>query len=100
MSERFVAASGIVAVTLLCWAWIAPMARDMHGSTTGLSRWMMTSTWDAPDLLVIAANTLCRDRSRIESQQSIIDNQSDSPINNHQSRMTLRDRSHDSPHDG
>jgi predicted metal-binding membrane protein len=44
---------GVVVVTLLCWAWIAPMARDMYGSMTGLSAWMMTSTWDARHLFLL-----------------------------------------------
>ena len=29
------------------------MARDMYGSMTGLSAWMMTPTWDAPHLFLL-----------------------------------------------
>src|SRR5688572_11136161 len=31
------------------------MARDMYGSMTGASAWMMTVTWDAPRLLLLWA---------------------------------------------
>ena len=51
--SRRVAASGIVAVTCLFWIWIAATARDMYGSMSGLSAWMMTSTWDPPHLLFL-----------------------------------------------
>lgn len=45
--------SGIVAATVLGWAWIVPMARDMYGPMTGASAWMMRSTWDAQHLLLL-----------------------------------------------
>jgi len=54
-SQRLLTVSGIGLLTLLCWAWIAPMSRDMYGSMTGLSSWMMTSTWDAPHLFLLWA---------------------------------------------
>ena len=38
---------GALAITVgLCWAWLAPMARDMYGSMKGASAWMMTDRWD------------------------------------------------------
>ena len=43
----------VVAVTVAAWAWIVPMGRDMYGSMTGLSAWMMTSTWDAPHVALL-----------------------------------------------
>ena len=43
----------IAAVTLTCWAWIAPMARDMYGAMNGPSVWMMSGTWDASHLLLL-----------------------------------------------
>lgn len=52
-SSHAVTASGLVLVTLLAWAWIGPMARDMYGPMTGLSAWMMTSRWDAPHLALL-----------------------------------------------
>ena len=49
----------IIAVLLLltaaCWSWIVVMARDMYGPMTGASAWMMTTTWDAPHLLLLWA---------------------------------------------
>ena len=38
-----------------CWAWIIVMARDMYGSMSGASRWMMTPSWDAPHLFLLWA---------------------------------------------
>ena len=40
---------------LACWLWVIAMARDMYGSMTGASAWMMTVTWDAPRLLLLWA---------------------------------------------
>ena len=45
----------LLAVPLASWAWIVVMARDMYGSMTGASRWMMTTTWDAPHLILLWA---------------------------------------------
>jgi predicted metal-binding membrane protein len=53
--ERVVAATLLVVVPLLCWAWIALMAHDMYGTMTGASAWMMTTDWDAPHLLLLFA---------------------------------------------
>ena len=39
--------AAVAAVTILCWIWIVPMARDMYGPMTGASAWMMRPTWDA-----------------------------------------------------
>ena len=38
--------AALAAVTILCWIWIVPMARDMYGPMTGPSAWMMRPTWD------------------------------------------------------
>ena len=51
--ERLVAAMLIVVIPLVCWAWIALMARDMYGAMLGPSAWMMTPDWDAPHLLLL-----------------------------------------------
>jgi len=48
-------AAGLTVVTVLCWAWIVPMARDMYGAMTGPSAWMMTMTWDATHVLLLWA---------------------------------------------
>jgi predicted metal-binding membrane protein len=48
-------AGSLMIVCGVCWAWIVPLARDMYGSMTGSSAWMMTSTWDWPHLLLLFA---------------------------------------------
>jgi predicted metal-binding membrane protein len=45
----------LIAVPLICWAWIVTMARDMCGPMSGASRWMMTSSWDTTHLLLLWA---------------------------------------------
>ena len=44
-SSRVAPIAALLAVTLLCWLWIVPMARDMYGPMTGWSAWMMTPVW-------------------------------------------------------
>ena len=51
--ERAGFAATILVVLLLSWWWIVAMARDMYGSMTGPSAWMMTSVWDGPHLLLL-----------------------------------------------
>ena len=53
--ERAVLIAILATVTVACWWWIVPMARDMYGPMTGPSAWMMRSQWDAPHLLLLAA---------------------------------------------
>ena len=53
--ERTALAATLVVVPLACWAWIVPMARDMYGSMSGPSAWMMTANWDAGHVLLLAA---------------------------------------------
>ena len=53
--DRWLVAAPLAAATVLCWAWIVPMARDMYGAMTGPSAWMMTDTWDSPHLLLLFA---------------------------------------------
>lgn len=53
--DRVVVVGGLAAFTALCWAWIIPMARDMYGPMSGLSAWMMTSTWDVSHLILLWA---------------------------------------------
>ena len=45
----------LVVLPVVSWAWIVAMARDMYGPMTGASAWMMTTTWDAPRLLLLWA---------------------------------------------
>ena len=45
----------VVAIPLACWIWVIAMARDMYGSMSGASAWMMTMEWDAPRLLLLWA---------------------------------------------
>src|SRR5438874_5229566 len=53
--DRAVLAVMLAAVSLACWSWIVPMARDMYSSMSGPSAWMMTDVWDAPHLLLLGA---------------------------------------------
>ena len=53
--DRWLVAGPLAAATVLCWAWIVPMARDMYGAMTGPSAWMMTDTWDFNHLLLLFA---------------------------------------------
>jgi predicted metal-binding membrane protein len=46
LRDRWVIGTSLFLVTALCWAWIAPMARDMYGAMTGTSAWMMPKEWD------------------------------------------------------
>ena len=51
--DRWLIAAGLGIVTLLCWVWLVPMARDMYGAMDGPSAWMMTTTWDTRHLLLL-----------------------------------------------
>ena len=53
--EHIGAIAGLLAVTIISWAWIVPMARDMYGPMTGPSAWMMRTVWDGPHLLLLWA---------------------------------------------
>src|SRR4029078_9622609 len=53
--DRAALAATLIVLPLACWAWIVPMARDMYGAMTGPSAWMMTSAWDTPHVLLLAA---------------------------------------------
>lgn len=53
--ERRILIASLVAVPLLCAAWIVPMARDMYGSMSGPSAWMMTRVWDLRHVTLLAA---------------------------------------------
>ena len=52
-SRAWPLAALLVLVPLACWAWIVVLARDMYGSMTGASAWMMTPAWDAPHLFLL-----------------------------------------------
>jgi predicted metal-binding membrane protein len=54
-SERTPTAVLLILLPLVSWMWIAVMARDMYGSMSGASAWMMTTTWDIPHLLLLWA---------------------------------------------
>jgi predicted metal-binding membrane protein len=43
----------LILFPVACWAWIVAMARDMYGSMTGASAWMMTVRWDARHVLLL-----------------------------------------------
>ncbi|MGE4053678.1 MAG: DUF2182 domain-containing protein [Vicinamibacterales bacterium] len=45
----------LVLVPAVSWIWIVAMARDMYGSMSGASAWMMTLQWDLPHLLLLWA---------------------------------------------
>ncbi len=47
--------AGLLAITVFCWMWIVPMARDMYGPMSGPSAWMMAAAWDARYVLLLWA---------------------------------------------
>jgi predicted metal-binding membrane protein len=53
--DRQVLIATLIAIPLLCWAWIVPMAHDMYGAMTGPAAWMMTTVWDARHLALLCA---------------------------------------------
>jgi len=53
LRDRWLVGGALTVVTLLCWAWIVPMAHDMYGDMDGSSAWMMTHTWDFPHLVLL-----------------------------------------------
>jgi len=53
--ERRVLTAALIAIPVLCWAWIVPMARDMYGTMAGASAWMMTPVWDARHATLLGA---------------------------------------------
>ena len=53
--DRWLVGGALLIATVLCWAWIVPMARDMYGAMTGPSAWMMTDTWDLTHLVLLFA---------------------------------------------
>jgi predicted metal-binding membrane protein len=53
--ERLVTGTLLVLIPIVCWTWIALMARDMYGSMQGAAAWMMTPRWDAPHLILLWA---------------------------------------------
>jgi predicted metal-binding membrane protein len=53
--DRAVLLTTLIAIALLCWAWLVPMARDMYGAMSGPSAWMMTASWDARHVALLFA---------------------------------------------
>jgi predicted metal-binding membrane protein len=53
--ERAVLAVVLILVPLVCWLWIALMARDMYGTMLGPSAWMMTPVWEWPHIVLLWA---------------------------------------------
>jgi len=53
--ERAALVVFLILTPVFSWAWIIVMARDMYGSMTGASAWMMTTNWDVPHLLLLWA---------------------------------------------
>jgi predicted metal-binding membrane protein len=53
--DRWLAGGAVSAATVLCWAWIIVMARDMYGPMTGASAWMMGGVWNFSHLLLLFA---------------------------------------------
>jgi predicted metal-binding membrane protein len=53
--ERRVTSTLLIVIPVACWTWIALMARDMYGSMSGASAWMMTMEWDAAHLALLWA---------------------------------------------
>lgn len=53
--DRWLVGGALLIATGLCWAWIVPMARDMYGTMTGASTWMMAGVWDFRHLALLFA---------------------------------------------
>jgi predicted metal-binding membrane protein len=53
--ERAMLIAAVLLVTLLCWSWIVPMARDMYGAMNGPSAWMMAETRGARYIVLLWA---------------------------------------------
>jgi predicted metal-binding membrane protein len=53
--DRWLVGGALLVATVLCWAWIVPMARDMYGPMTGSSAWMMAGVWDFTHLALLFA---------------------------------------------
>jgi predicted metal-binding membrane protein len=53
--DRAPAVALLIVLPVLCWIWIVVMARDMYGSMTGASAWMMTAVWDPGHLALLWA---------------------------------------------
>jgi len=53
--DRWLVVASLLMVSGVCWAWIVPMARDMYGSMSGPSAWMMTPSWNAAHLALLFA---------------------------------------------
>jgi predicted metal-binding membrane protein len=53
--DRWLVGGALAAATVLCWAWLVPMARDMYGPMTGAAAWMMTDQWDFVHLALLFA---------------------------------------------
>jgi predicted metal-binding membrane protein len=55
LRDRWILVGTLALTTVLCWAWIVPMARDMYGEMDGWSAWMMTRNWDFTHLALLFA---------------------------------------------
>src|SRR6185295_16678003 len=55
MRDRWVVLASLLLVAGACWAWIVPMSRDMYGSMSGPSAWMMTPSWNMAHLALLFA---------------------------------------------
>lgn len=44
--DRWLIGGALAVAVALCWAWLAPMGRDMYGPMTGAAAWMMRDDWD------------------------------------------------------
>jgi predicted metal-binding membrane protein len=53
--DRAILIAALAVATLLCWLWIVPMARDMYGSMSGPSAWMMAGVWNWTRVLLLWA---------------------------------------------
>lgn len=55
VSPRASLALVLIAIPAACWIWVIAMARDMYGTMSGASAWMMTISWDAPRVVLLWA---------------------------------------------
>jgi predicted metal-binding membrane protein len=53
--DRWLVGGALVVATVLCWAWLVPMGRDMYGAMDGAAKWMMVERWDFFHLALLFA---------------------------------------------
>src|SRR3954454_14068446 len=53
--DRVLVIASLAMLSVLCWAWIVPMGRDMYGPMSGSSAWMMHTRGGVSHTALLAA---------------------------------------------